>query len=41
MDAQKDLIDILGKFQPKIVRMASDENLRHRKKMPRGIVEGE
>jgi tRNA-splicing ligase RtcB len=41
IDAQKDLVDIIGKFQPKIVRMASEENLRRRAKMPKGIIEGE
>lgn len=41
IDAQKDLVDIIGKFQPKIVRMASEENSRHRTTMPKGIVEGE
>ncbi len=41
IDAQKDLVDIIGKFQPKIVRMASEENSRHRPAMPKGIVEGE
>lgn len=39
--AQKDLVDILGKFQPKIVRMASDDKLRRKERMPRGIVEGQ
>ncbi|HEV8053143.1 MAG TPA: RtcB family protein, partial [Parachlamydiaceae bacterium] len=41
MHAQKDLVSIIGKFQPRIVRMASDEDSRHRKSMPKGIVEGE
>ncbi len=41
MDAQKDLVDVIGKFQPKIVRMASEENSNHRARMPKGIVEGE
>jgi tRNA-splicing ligase RtcB len=41
MNAQNDLVDIIGKFQPKIVRMASDDNLQRRYKMPKGIVEGE
>lgn len=41
IDAQKDLVDIIGKFQPKIVRMASEENIRPRTSMPKGIVEGE
>lgn len=41
IEAQKDLVDIIGKFQPKIVRMASEENSRHRASMPRGIADGE
>ncbi len=28
MEEQKDLVEVLGKFQPKIVRMAAEENLR-------------
>ena len=28
MDAQKDLVDVLGSFTPKIVRMCGDDNLR-------------
>lgn len=40
MEAQKDLVDILGKFQPKIVRMASDRGERSRK-LPEGVIEGE
>lgn len=41
MRAQKDLVDIIGKFQPRIVRMASKESTIRRKSMPKGIVEGE
>jgi tRNA-splicing ligase RtcB (3'-phosphate/5'-hydroxy nucleic acid ligase) len=41
IEAQKDLVEIIGKFQPKIVRMASEENSHRRTAMPKGIVEGE
>ncbi len=43
INAQKDLVEILGKFQPKIVRMASkeEENTFRRKPVPQGIAEGE
>jgi tRNA-splicing ligase RtcB len=41
MEAQKDLVTIIGKFQPRIVRMAPEESPRYRKSMPQGIVEGE
>ncbi len=41
MEEQKDLVDILGIFQPKIVRMASQENMHSSAKLPFGIIEGE
>ncbi len=45
MEEQKDLVDVLGKFQPKIVRMATDEKLgrssKNKYKMPPGVAEGE
>ncbi len=41
MEEQKDLVDVLGKFQPKIVRMAPAEKLNSRYTLPSGIVEGE
>lgn len=40
MDEQKDLVDVLGKFQPKIVRMAGDQSLKSKSTLPQGIVEG-
>lgn len=40
IDAQKDLVDIIGTFQPKIVRMASEEN-SHYRPIPKGIEDGE
>lgn len=40
MQEQKDLIDVLGKFQPKIVRMADDTSFVP-SQMPAGIAEGE
>lgn len=39
IDAQKDLVDILGTFQPRIVRMASDRPGRW-KPMPKGVHDG-
>ncbi len=41
MNEQKDLVEILGKFQPTIVRMANEENFPSRSRLPKGIVEGE
>ncbi len=41
MEEQKDLVDVLGKFQPKIVRMAAEEDQSRSSKLPKGIVEGE
>ena len=41
MEEQKDLVDVLGKFQPKIVRMASEDTQSRSSKLPKGIVEGE
>lgn len=41
MEEQKDLVDVLGKFQPKIVRMASEESLNPQSPLPQGVVEGE
>lgn len=41
MEEQKDLVAILGKFQPKIVRMAAEESLNPPSTLPQGIAEGE
>lgn len=41
MDSQKDLVDILGTFQPRIVRMATDELPSRRKPLPEGIADAE
>jgi len=41
MDSQKDLVDILGTFQPRIVRMATDEQPSRRKPVPEGIADAE
>ncbi len=41
MEEQKNLVDVLGKFQPKIVRMAAEEDQSRPSKLPEGIVEGE
>ncbi len=41
MEEQKDLVEVLGKFQPKIVRMAAEENLSAMSALPKGVVEGE
>ncbi|MBS0654394.1 MAG: RtcB family protein [Verrucomicrobia bacterium] len=39
--AQSDLVDILGTFQPRIVRMAAEEDTFARKPVPTGIVDAE
>jgi tRNA-splicing ligase RtcB (3'-phosphate/5'-hydroxy nucleic acid ligase) len=39
--AQSDLVDILGKFQPRLVRMASDSPPWKRKAVPTGVVDAE
>ncbi|BBI17847.1 RtcB family protein [Neochlamydia sp. S13] len=41
MKEQKDLVDVIGKFQPKIVRMAAEGSLSSLSSLPQGIVEGE
>ncbi len=41
IQAQSDLVDIIGKFQPRLVRMATDEPLWKRKPAPTGIVDQE
>lgn len=41
MEEQKDLVDVLGKFQPKIVRMANEESLNPPSTLPLEIVDGE
>jgi tRNA-splicing ligase RtcB (3'-phosphate/5'-hydroxy nucleic acid ligase) len=41
IQAQSDLVDIIGKFQPRLVRMATDEPLWKRKPAPSGIVDQE
>jgi tRNA-splicing ligase RtcB (3'-phosphate/5'-hydroxy nucleic acid ligase) len=41
MEEQKNLVDVLGKFQPKIVRMAAEESLNPQSTLPLGVVEGE
>ncbi len=39
--AQRDLVDILGTFQPRLVRMAGDEPHWKRKAAPKGVVDAE
>lgn len=39
--AQGDLVDIVGVFQPRLVRMASDETFGRRKPAPKGVVDAE
>ena len=39
--AQNDLVDIIGKFQPKLVRMASDRDSNRRAPVPKGVVDKE
>jgi tRNA-splicing ligase RtcB len=39
IEAQNDLVDIIGKFQPRIVRMAVDKPLKHFKRAPEGIID--
>lgn len=39
MGAQSDLVEILGKFQPKLVRMAADKG--RKRDVPKGIVDAE
>lgn len=41
IQAQSDLVDIIGKFQPRLVRMATDEPLWKRKPTPSGIIDQE
>ncbi len=41
MEEQKDLVDVLGSFQPKIVRMAADDISNSKSPLPVGIIEGE
>lgn len=41
INAQSDLVEILGEFQPRLVRMASDEPPWKRKAAPAGIVDNE
>ncbi|OJV07943.1 MAG: RNA-splicing ligase RtcB [Chlamydiales bacterium 38-26] len=41
MEEQKNLVDTLGKFQPKIVRMAAEEKLKPTSTLPQGVVDGE
>lgn len=41
MKAQKDLVGVLGKFQPKIVRMAAEEIANPQSTLPQGMFEGE
>jgi tRNA-splicing ligase RtcB len=41
MEEQKELVGVLGKFQPKIVRMAAEESLNPSSTLPFGVVEGE
>jgi tRNA-splicing ligase RtcB len=39
IEAQSDLVDIIGTFQPRIVRMAEDKPLHHIKPAPEGVVD--
>jgi tRNA-splicing ligase RtcB len=39
--AQRDLVDIIGQFQPKLVRMATDTPLWKKKAVPSGVVDAE
>jgi tRNA-splicing ligase RtcB len=39
--AQLDLVEIIGTFQPKLVRMASDRDSNSRKPVPKGVVDRE
>jgi tRNA-splicing ligase RtcB len=39
--AQHDLVDIIGQFQPKLVRMATDVPLWKKKAVPTGVVDAE
>lgn len=41
IEAQSDLVDIIGTFQPRIVRMAEDKPLRHIRPIPKGIVDAQ
>jgi tRNA-splicing ligase RtcB len=41
IQAQHDLVDILGTFQPRLVRMASDDPPWKRKAAPKGVVDAE
>jgi tRNA-splicing ligase RtcB len=40
IEAQSDLVDIIGTFQPRIVRMAEDKPINWSKPTPAGIVDG-
>lgn len=39
MEAQNDLVDIIGTFQPRIVRMAEDKSLKHYRRAPKGVID--
>jgi tRNA-splicing ligase RtcB len=39
--AQRDLVDIIGEFQPKLVRMAVDTPPWKKKSVPSGVVDAE
>jgi tRNA-splicing ligase RtcB len=39
LNAQSDLVEVIGKFQPRIVRMASDKPFGRRKHIPEGIID--
>ncbi|MBA3237060.1 MAG: RtcB family protein [Parachlamydiaceae bacterium] len=41
IDAQIDLVDIIGTFQPRIVRMAEDKPAYHFRPAPKGIVDAQ
>lgn len=41
IDAQSDLIEIVGVFQPRLVRMATDDKFSYRKAAPKGVVDAE
>lgn len=40
IEAQQDLVDIIGTFQPRIVRMAEDKPLHRFRPPPEGVVDG-
>lgn len=39
IEAQQSLVDVIGKFQPRIVRMADDKQFASSKSLPKGLVD--